>query len=391
MTTERLLADARQLLATLVAMDTTSWRSNLELIDYLAETFARYDIPARRIFSADRKKANLVASIGPDVPGGTVLSGHTDVVPCDGQPWMTNPFELVERDGRLFGRGTSDMKGFIACAMAALPLFARPGLARPIHFAWSYDEEVGCTGAPAMVAELARTVPPPATVIVGEPSEMRVVAGHKGIRLCRVSVRGREAHSSLTHLGVSANMIAARLLAKLAEIGAELEARPPAQAGFQPPHSTLTVGLLQGGTAVNILARECTFTFDLRCVPGEAPDAVLAPFFASVDALNRDIRARFPETGIEVEMIADVPQLTPEPNGDAAALAHRLSSSNGPVAMVPFASEAGLFQNQGFSTVVCGPGSIEQAHQPNEFIAEDQLRACVAFMARLDEAMRARD
>lgn len=391
METERLFCDARQLLATMVAMDTTSWRSNLELIDFLAETFARHDIPYRRIFSADGTRANLVASIGPEVPGGTVLSGHTDVVPCDGQPWTTNPFELVARDGRLFGRGTCDMKGFIACAMAALPLFARPALARPIHFAWSFDEEVGCTGAPPMVAELARTIPLPATVIVGEPSEMRVVAGHKGIHLCRVHVRGREAHSSLTQLGVSANMIAARLLARLAEIAAELEARPPKQAGFQPPHSTLTVGLLQGGTAVNILARDCQFTFDLRCVPGEAPDTVLAPFRACVDALNLEMRARFPETGIETEVIADVPHLTPEPNGDAAALAHRLSASNGPLALVPFASEAGLFQSQGFSTIVCGPGSIEQAHQPNEFIAEDQLRACTAFMTRLDQAMRACD
>ncbi|WBX84174.1 acetylornithine deacetylase [Sphingosinicella microcystinivorans] len=381
-----LVRACEEMLARLVAFDTTSAKSNLAMIAYMETELAALGFRSRRIPSANGAKANLFATIGPDVAGGTVLSGHTDVVPCEGQRWSTDPFEMTLKGNRFFGRGTSDMKAFIACAMAAAPLFASRALSRPIHFAWSYDEEVGCIGAPAMIREIVRDIPRPAAVIVGEPTLMKIVGGHKGVRLCTVTIRGHAAHSSLTHLGMSANMVAARLMTDLIAIEQDLIRRSQADNGLEPPHSTLTIGLINGGTAVNILAQDCSFTFDLRCTPDQSPDAVMAPFLAAVERHDREIRARFPDCGIDVTISADVPPFAPEPDGAAVTCVRRLTGDNHSLGLVPYGSEAGQFQSAGLSTVICGPGSIEQAHQPDEFIGRDQIAQCAAFMERLAEA-----
>ncbi|MDO8296483.1 MAG: acetylornithine deacetylase [Caulobacter sp.] len=382
------LADrAIAILGKLVSFDTTSRLSNLALIDWVEAYLAEQGVAARRIVSPAGDKANLLASIGPAVEGGVILSGHTDVVPVDGQPWTSDPFVLTERDGKLYGRGSSDMKGFIALALAAAPLF-REGLKRPVHLAFSYDEEVGCFGAPEMIATIARDLPRPALCIVGEPSLMKAVGGHKGAAFFRVVVSGREAHSSQPHLGVSANMAAVELLAALTALSADLAAKADPASPFEPRGTSLTVGRIDGGTAANILARRCEIVFDVRAEPGDDPLVVLAPFVARVADLDARLKARDPEAGATFEVLANVPSMAPD-NGAAEAFVRGLTGDNGPVRAVPYAAEGGQFQGAGFSTVICGPGSIDQAHQPDEFVELDQIRQGAAFMARLAETLRA--
>ncbi len=383
-----LTSRAKALLARLVAFDTTSRRSNLELIDFAEALLKDCGAETTRVANADGSKANLLARIGPAVDGGVVLSGHTDVVPVDGQPWTSEPFALTERDGRLYGRGTADMKGFLALALAAAPEIAAAAPARPVHLALSYDEEIGCLGAPGLIAELTRTGPRPMAVIVGEPTSMQAVRGHKGIAAFKVTVTGREAHSSLPQLGVSAVMAAVRLMARLTELAAELDRGADPASPFLPPGPTLTIGQVHGGTAVNILARECVFLFDLRAPPGQAADRLLQPFFAAATELDAELKARAPEAGVRVETRSNTPGMAPEPGGAAEALARRLAGDNGPQRVVSYAAEAGQFQAAGYSTVVCGPGSIEQAHQPDEYLDLAQLERGAMFMARLAEAAR---
>ncbi|WP_404711190.1 acetylornithine deacetylase [Sphingomonas sp. MMS24-J13] len=312
------------------------------------------------------------------------------MVPVDGQPWTSDPWTLTERDGRLYGRGTCDMKGFLALALAAAPVFAEADrLQRPIHLALSYDEEVGCLGAPAMIEQIAATLPRPAAVIVGEPTNMEVVHGHKGITSYYVTVTGHEAHSSLTHLGLSANMAAIELMGTLADLAAKLEREADPASPFLPRHATLTIGQINGGTAVNILARECIFVFDLRSPPGTDPEAVLAPFFAHARALDAAMKTRFPEAGVEIVRRSLTPAFAPEPDGEAERIARSLAGNNGPPRVVPYAAEAGQFQQAGFSTVICGPGSIEQAHQPDEYVERRQIERGAAFMLRLAEMLSA--
>lgn len=377
----------REMLARLVAFDTTSRNSNLALIGFVEDWLGRLGVATHRVANDDGSKTNLYATIGPMVPGGVVLSGHTDVVPVDGQPWTSDPFTLTEREGRLYGRGTCDMKGFIALALAAAPDFVRAPLERPVHFALSYDEEVGCLGAPSMIRELVRALPSPAAVIVGEPTSMEVVNGHKGISTWHVTVRGHEAHSSLTHLGISANMVAVELMHQLALIARRLEAEGDPSSGFMPPHATLTIGQIQGGTAINILARECSFAFDLRTLPGQDPDAILAPFLAVAHEADRQIKAHSPEAGVTVACRSRTPAMAARPDSEASALARRLAGDNGPTRVVAYAAEGGQFQEAGFETVICGPGSIDQAHQPNEFIDLSQMDRGAAFMQRLQDAL----
>jgi acetylornithine deacetylase len=378
------------MLARLIAFDTTSRLSNLDLIGFVEDYLGRFGINATRVANADGSKANLYATIGPMVAGGVVLSGHTDVVPVDGQPWTSDPFVLTRRGERLYGRGTCDMKGFLALALAAVPVFAEPGrLRRPVHLAFSYDEEIGCLGAPAMIAEIAARLPQPAAVIVGEPTDMQVVGAHKGITTHRVTVTGHEAHSSLTHLGLSANMVAIRLMARLAAIAEELERAGDPHSPFCPGHATLTIGQIRGGTAINILARECTFAFDLRVPPGVDPQAILAPFLAEVRTLDAGMKARFPATGIAVTRMSNTPAMAPDPGSAAERLARTLAGDNGPLRAVSYAAEAGQFQGAGFATVICGPGSIEQAHQRDEYIEIAQVERGAAFMRRLAEALAA--
>lgn len=389
MTTDVLHDRALDILARLVGFDTTSRLSNLELIEWVEAYLSGLGVESRRVASADGAKANLMARIGPAAPGGVILSGHTDVVPVDGQPWSSDPFTLTERDGRLYGRGSADMKGFIALALAATPDLVAAPLAAPVWLALSYDEEIGCLGAPAMIEALAGQQPAPALAIVGEPTGMEVVGAHKAILSARVTVMGREAHSSQTHLGVSANMAALELMADLAALARRLEAQADPDSPFEPRHATLTIGLIEGGTAVNILARSCSFAFDLRCLPGQDPHTLLADFFARCEAMDVELKARAPEAGVSFEILGDVPPLALQPGGPAEALARRLAGDNGPLRAVPYAAEAGQFQQGGFPVVLCGPGYIDQAHQPDEWIEIAQMRRGAAFMTRLVEAMRA--
>jgi len=384
-----LAARATEHLARLVAFDTTSRHSNLALIAYVEAELAALGIASRRVLNADGGKANLLASIGPDVEGGVVLSGHTDVVPVDGQPWTTDPFVLTQKGDKLYGRGTCDMKGFLALALAAAPDLAAADLKRPAHLAFSYDEEIGCLGAPDLIAEIVAHVPRPAAVIVGEPTGMEAVSGHKGIASFRVTVNGHEAHSSQTHLGASANMAAIRLMSHLVELSDRLQREADPASPFTPKGASLTIGQINGGTAVNILARECVFLFDLRTPAGMDPHDLLGAFYALVAETDAALKARFPEAGARVEVRAITPGLAPEPDGAAEAFARRLAGDNGPPRAVPYAAEAGQFQEAGYSTVICGPGYIDQAHQPDEFVEISQMERGAAFMARLVEALSA--
>jgi acetylornithine deacetylase len=385
--TEELCRRAIRELGRLVAFDTTSRQSNLELIVHVEALLDEIGIESRRVANADGSKANLLASIGPAVAGGVVLSGHTDVVPVDGQAWTSDPFVLSERDGRLYGRGACDMKGFLALALAAAPLMVRAPLKRPVHLAFSYDEEIGCLGAPDLIAEIAAGTPRPGAVIVGEPTGMVAVSGHKGITSFKVTVTGHEAHSSQTHLGVSANMAAIRLMASLVALSDRLAREADPDSPFTPKGASLTVGLINGGTAVNILARECVFAFDLRTPPGVDPPALLTDFFAEAEAVGRELQARFPDAGVKVERRSSTPPLAPEPEGAAEAFARTLAGDNGPSRQVPYAAEAGQFQQAGYSVVICGPGFIDQAHQPDEYVEISQMQRGAAFMARLVEAL----
>jgi acetylornithine deacetylase len=386
-TAEALVARATQILERLVAFDTTSSLSNLALIAWVEDYLGGHGVASRRIASDDGKKANLLATVGPAAEGGVVLSGHTDVVPVTDQPWTSDPFTLVQRGERLFGRGTCDMKGFLALSLAAVPDLLAAGIKRPAHLAFSYDEEIGCFGAPRMIEVIARELPAPALAVVGEPTMMQAVQGHKSIDAWRITITGHEAHSAQTHLGVSANMEAIPLLAALADLARRLEAAPPAGSPFHPPHATLTIGRITGGTAGNILARQCRILMDLRCPPGMDPQALMADIHALAGRTDAALKARFPECGVAIEHLSHVPSFRPETGGVAEAFARRLTGDNGPARVVSYASEAGQFQNGGFSTILCGPGSIDQAHQPDEYVDVVQMQRGAAFMARLVEAL----
>ena len=379
------LAAARAILETLVGFDTTSHLSNLALIEWVEAYLDGHGVPHRRVANHDGTKSNLLATIGPSVEGGAVLSGHTDVVPVDGQPWTSDPFSIVERDGRLYGRGTCDMKGFLALALAAVPDLIAANPRKPVHLAFSYDEEIGCLGAPGLIETIHRELPKPAFVVVGEPTDMVAVNGHKGITYYSVRVTGHEAHSSQTQLGVSAIMEAVKLMSSLNELAAKLERDADPASPFTPKGATLTIGRVNGGTAGNILARECTFLFDLRCPHTLDPQVVLAPFFAEAAAMDAALKARHPEAGVSVRLQSSVPPFAPEPDGAAESFARRLAGDNGPPRAVAFATEAGQFQRSGLSTVLCGPGSIAQAHQPDEYVEISQMERGVAFMRRLTE------
>jgi acetylornithine deacetylase len=376
---------ALEILERLIAFDTTSRGSNLALIEWVEAYLDRHGVAHRRVPNADGTKSNLIATVGPSVEGGVVLSGHTDVVPVDGQAWNSDPFTLTPREGRFYGRGTADMKGFLALALAAVPELAAAGAQRPVHLAFSYDEEVGCLGAPAMIEVIGRELPKPALVVVGEPTGMVAVNGHKGIATFTVTVRGRENHSSLPHLGVSAIMEATPLMASLVSLAEKLEREADPASPFTPKGATLTIGVVRGGTAGNILAGECEFQFDLRCPPGLDPMRTLEPFYAEVAALDARLKARAPEAGAAVRRRTWTPPLAPEPHGAAEAVVRRLAGDNGPARTVSFAAEAGQFQEAGFSTVMCGPGSISDAHQPDEFLERSQLERGAGFMRRLIE------
>jgi acetylornithine deacetylase len=381
MTTDR-LADAKSLLARLIACDSVSNRSNLPVLDFVEGYLATHGIAARRAPNAAGDKAALLATIGPRVDGGVVLSGHTDVVPVEGQAWTTDPFTLREADGRIYGRGACDMKGFDACVLAMAPVFKEAGLKRPIHIVLSYDEETTCLGSTDVIAWFGKDEPRPGLVVVGEPTMMQVADAHKSVATLRTVVTGREAHSALPALGANAVGVAADIVSEIGRLAREYE-QGPLDPRFTPPYSTFHVGMIHGGTARNILARECAFHWEFRGLPGVATASALARVQAFVDGVALPRLTRFvagPAIATEIE--ADAPPLAAEPGSDAETLALRLTRSNHTIA-VSFATESGHFQAAGLPTVVCGPGSIDQAHKPDEYVEESQLADCLAFLAAL--------
>lgn len=376
---------ARELLARLVGFPTVSRDSNLELIDFVENYLNDLGVTATRVPNEDGTKAALYAHIGPQVDGGVVLSGHTDVVPIDGQAWDTDPFTVTERNGKLYGRGTCDMKGFDALALSAVPLALKAGIKRPLQIALSYDEEVGCVGAPPMIDHMvAMGMPRADTVLVGEPSMMKVVTGHKGGIGYKMHFRGFEVHSSLAPTGVSAIMIAAKLINWANDVNAENAAKTPGAlaADFVPPYTTLHVGTISGGTAHNITAKDCNFGFDFRIVPGEDVAEWQSRFMEQVAMLDAEMKAVRPEAGITAEQYFSLPGLRPEENGKAERLVRQLTGENASN-VVSYGTEAGQFQERGYSAVICGPGDIAQAHQANEFVSVDQFEQGSAFIHRL--------
>ncbi|MEM9048106.1 MAG: acetylornithine deacetylase [Pseudomonadota bacterium] len=379
---------ARAMLEKLVAFPTVSRDSNLALIDFVAAYLNALGVECHRVPSADGRKANLYAMIGPAVAGGVVLSGHTDVVPVDGQAWTRDPWTLVEEEGKLYGRGAVDMKGFVALALSAIPQMQTAGLTRPIQIALSYDEEVGHLGVGDMIAEMQAHLPPASAVFVGEPTMMQVVTQHKGGLGLRTHVRGYEVHSSRVHVGVSAITYAARLISwhaeRLAEnlaAAAALGADAPG-ALFDPPCTTLHNGMVNGGTAGNITAKDCKFVSDIRVLPTEDPETWLARYRTHCASLAQEMQAIHPDTGIDIHAPFNAPGLRQEASGTAEALARQLTGDNAPHA-VSYGTEAGNFQRAGYSVCVIGPGSIHQAHQPDEYITNAQLAAGEAFLGRL--------
>jgi acetylornithine deacetylase len=372
------------MLAALVAFDTTSRNSNLELIHFVRDYLDAHGVPSVLVHDETGAKANLWATIGPDIDGGVVLSGHTDVVPVDGQAWTSDPFVLTDKgDGRIYGRGTCDMKAFSAVALALVPEFLAARLKLPVHLALSYDEEVGCIGVHGLIDQIAASGVKPRLAVIGEPTMMRVVDAHKSIRSYVVTVTGHEAHSSNVHKGVSAVMVAAELIGKIAELGEGLKADGDATGRFDPPYSTMIANTISGGTAQNILARECTFTFEVRGLPGLDGDGVAQRFIdhATGVVLPR-IQAIAPGANITIRRRAMSPPLLPEPGSDVESFVMALAERNAAEA-VSYATEAGIFQAAGIPAVVCGPGDIAQAHQPDEFIDAAQIPLCEAFMRRL--------
>ena len=373
-----------EMLAKLVSFDTTSRNSNLELIGFVQDYLSAHGVASSLIHDETGQKANLWATIGPDVEGGVVLSGHTDVVPVDGQPWESDPFALTDKgDGRLYGRGTCDMKAFSAVALAMLPDFLAAPLKSPVHLALSYDEEVGCIGVHGLIDHIRAIGAKPRLAIIGEPTMMRVVDAHKSIRSYGVTVTGHEAHSSNVHKGVSAVMTAVELIGRIAEIAEKLRRTGDETARFDPPFSTMIANTIEGGTAQNILARECRFTFEIRGLPQHDLDAAYEEFraFAMETVLPR-IRARAETADIVIKRRAYSPPLKAEPGSDAESFVMALAERNAAEA-VSYGTEAGIFQEAGIPAIVCGPGDIAQAHQPNEFIDKAQIPACEAFMRRL--------
>ena len=368
-------------LGRLVGFDTVSAKSNLALIEEIADELDRQGIRPRLSYDDRRGKANLFATIGPEDRGGYVLSGHTDVVPVAGQDWSADPFTLVERADRLYGRGSADMKGFIACALALVPEFRASRLATPIHLAFSFDEEVGCLG----VRRLLETIegPMPLLAIVGEPTMMRVVNAHKGIHVHATTVTGRAGHSSRPQDGVNAVVFASEIVAFLDRLAGALAGAIGNDARFDPPGTTLSVGTIAGGTAVNIIPSECRIVWEMRPVPGVSAEDVRARLhaFVAAEILPR-MRAVDRAATVTTVQIASAPALAAEQNSPAEALALSCAHASETHA-ASFVTEAALFRAAGISAVVCGPGSIEEAHQPDEFIARTELASCIAFLRRL--------
>ncbi len=378
-----------EMLGKLVGFDTTSSKSNLELIHFVQDYLQFFDIQSKNIHDKNHTKANLYACIGPQNVSGIMLSGHTDVVPVVGQNWASDPFKMTEKAGRLYGRGTCDMKGFIACVLAKIPDFVKADLKEPIHLAFSYDEETGCTGVHSLVDLVNHLEVKPRACIVGEPTSMKVVNSHKGIRHLLTRVYGMETHSS-TDLGINAISHAATMISYLDGIAEELEERKPLVEGFEPPYTTVHVGRIAGGVAANVTPNYCEFEWDYRPIPGVDEDEVYERFQSFVDEnIIPKMRKKSNDRGkVETEILAKVPCLFPEPGATVEALVQYLAEQNS-VHVVSYGTEAGIFyQKGGVPAVVCGPGSILQAHAANEYIDISELKACDKFLKKLLNIMK---
>jgi acetylornithine deacetylase len=366
---------------TLIGFDTTSRGSNLALIDYAQEVLEADGARCRRVYDTSRAKANLFATLGPEGDGGYVLSGHTDVVPVDGQDWSSDPFKAEVRDGKLFGRGACDMKGFIGVALALLPEIAKAKLKRPIHFALSYDEEIGCSGVLTLLDDLKNAGIKPALAIIGEPSLMRVVGAHKGGAVLTTRCLGHEHHSSAPEKGANAVMMAGEFVEMLDDVWEGL--RADADPRFDPPHSTVQANMISGGTATNILAREALVTWEYRNLPDRDPKAIVENVKRRVaDDLLPKYKHRAAKAAFDTEFVAHYPGLVMDEESPAIALARELTGANR-IEAVAYGTEAGQFQRYGIPAVICGPGSIDQAHKPDEFCALSEYDSCEIFLRKL--------
>jgi acetylornithine deacetylase len=382
--------DTRRWLETLVGFDTTSRNSNLALIETARDWLKGQGVQAWLVHNDDKTKANLFATLPArdgGEQGGIVLSGHTDVVPVDGQEWTADPFTLREQDGRLYGRGACDMKGFIATALAMVPEFLSMQRAKPLHLAFSFDEEVGCAGAPFMLADLRDRGIRPDGCVVGEPTGMQVVVAHKGINLYRCRVHGKAAHSSLTTQACNAIEYAARLICHIRDVADAYKAKGPYDTFYDVPFSTLTTNLIRGGIAVNTIPDDCEFAYEFRNLPGIAPDDIQREVQRYVDdVLLPRMRTEFPEARIDIQAGAAAPGLEASEQAAITQLVRALTRDTA-TRKVAYGTEAGLFQGIGIPTVVCGPGHIAQAHKPDEFVAMDQLDACAVFLRRVGQSI----
>lgn len=384
------MMNTRQWLEKLVAFDTTSRNSNLDLIESVREGLSAHGVPSELFASPDKRKANLFATLPAQdgsTEGGIILSGHTDVVPVDGQDWASDPFQLTEREGKLHARGSADMKGFIAASMALVPEFMGMPRKKPIHLAFSYDEEVGCMGAPVMLDELKRRGLKAEGCIVGEPTGMQPVVAHKGISLYRCSVHGKAAHSSLTPQGCNAIEYAARLICRIRDIADQVRASGPYDEFFDVPFTTLGTNLVRGGNAVNTIPALCEFQYEIRNLPGMSPADIHAQVerYVQEELLPR-MQKEFAGAGITFDPVAAAPGLETAEQEAVTQLVRALTADPS-VRKVAYATEAGLFQGIGIPTVICGPGHIEHAHKPDEFVAIDQLEACEGFLRKLGRSL----
>lgn len=379
---------SRALLARLVGFATVSRDSNLELIGFIRDYLAELGVESKLFHNPEGTKANLFATIGPRNVGGVVLSGHTDVVPVDGQAWTVEPFVLSERDGRLYGRGTADMKGFIASVLATVPAFLAQSLHMPVHLAFSYDEEVGCLGVRSMLAALEQRPHKPRLCLIGEPTQLKPVLGHKGKLAMRCQVQGAACHSAYAPYGVNAIEYAAKLIGKLGDIGDALALPAHHDARFDPPFSTVQTGVIKGGRALNIVPAECEFDFEVRALPGFEAQAVADQLqtYAEAELLPR-MRKVNAASDIRLQPLSAYPGLATSADSEAARLVALLSGTD-EFGTVAFGTEGGLFDQAGIPTVVCGPGSMDQGHKPDEFVSVEQLRECDAMLLRLVDYLR---
>ena len=376
---------ALELARTLVAIDTVSENSNLVLIHFLRDELARLGVKSRLTFNAEKTKANLFATLGEGKPAGLILSGHTDTVPWVGQDWSTGPLDPQVRDGRLYGRGSADMKSFIAMAMANAQGFLNSASPFAVHFAFSYDEEVGCFGVRDLIADMRDAGVKPLACVIGEPTSMVPAVAHKGVYRYKCCVRGKEAHSSLTPQSVNAIEMAARVVGKLRDMAEGFERSEPRHEGFDVPFSTASVGQFHGGIADNVVPRDAEFRYEFRNLPTANAHAMQEELLAHARSLEPAMKRVAPDAGFRFETICEIPSFLGSASDAVTQLALKLSGERR-TTEVAFGTEAGLFKQSGIPTVVCGPGSINQAHQPDEFVSLEQLARCEAFMQGLASA-----